>query len=324
MINAKVIFNQGDHVSITPEVRQYLDALPGAAGKRAVVTGGNAGLGRETVRFLAHQGASVVIAARNLAKAEEARADVLGDVPAADISTVKLDLSSLASVRSCAERLAEQPIDLLVCNAGIMALDRSETEDGFEAQLGINHLGHFALVGLLWEALTARPGVRVVNVTSSAGFSANIDFGDLMGQRSYGRWRTYSKSKLANMLFTRGLAGRLSAAGGGATAHAAHPGLVFTQLQQNVLDSAPNLAWWEPFFLNTITPTIGQGAQMGTLPQVYAALSPRAETGDLWGPRWLARGRPVQVAMPRQARDVEVQERLWRTSEELTGVVYGR
>ena len=308
---------------VLPTVTPFLDALPTAGGRRAVVTGGNAGLGRETVRFLAHKGASVVIAARSLPKAEEARADVVRDVPSADVATVELDLSSLASVERCAERLAVEPVDLLVCNAGIMALERSVTQDGFEAQLGINHLGHFALVGRLWSALTTRAGSRIVNVTSGAGFNASIDFDDLMGERSYHRWRAYNQSKLANMLFTAGLARRLHALGLGVSAHAAHPGLVFTQLQQNVLDTAPGLAWWEPFFLNTITPAFGQGVQMGALPQVYAALAPEAENGDLWGPRWMARGRPVPVAMPRPARDVHVQDRLWRVSEELTGVVFG-
>ena len=199
---------------ISPQARPYLDALPSAGGKRAVVTGGNAGLGRETVRYLAHKGAAVVIAARALAKAEEARADVLRDVPAADIAIEQLDLSLLSSVRSAAARLGEQPIDLLICNAGIMALARSQTEDGFEAQLGVNHLGHFALVGRLWEALNVRPGARIVSVTSGAGFNASIDFDDLMGERRYDRWRAYGQSKLANMLFTLGLARRLSDRGG--------------------------------------------------------------------------------------------------------------
>jgi protochlorophyllide reductase len=308
---------------VPPAVKPYLDALPSAGGKRAVVTGGNTGLGRETVRYLALKGAAVVIAARELAKAEEARAAVLRDVPGASITTIALDLSSLASVERCAARLAVEPIDLLVCNAGIMALDRSETEDGFEAQLGVNHLGHFALVGRLLGALTARSGSRIVSVTSGAGFNASIDFDDLMGERKYDRWRAYGQSKLANMLFTSALARRLHEQGATTTAHAAHPGLVFTQLQRNVLDTAQGLAWWEPFFLSTITPAFGQGVEMGALPQVYAALAPQAENGDLWGPRWTARGRPVQIAMPRPARDVTVQDRLWRVSEELTGVAYG-
>lgn len=308
---------------VLPAVTPFLDALPTAAGRRAVVTGGNAGLGRETVRFLALKGASVVIAARSLPKAEQARADVLRDVPSADIATVELDLSSLASVERCAERLAVAPVDLLVCNAGIMALGRTVTQDGFEAQLGINHLGHFALVGRLWGSLTARAGSRIVAVTSGAGFNANIDFDDLMGERSYHRWRAYNQSKLANMLFTAGLAKRIRALGIGASAHAAHPGLVFTQLQQTVLDTTPGMAWWESFFLNTITPTFGQGVQLGALPQMYAALASEAENGDLWGPRWMARGRPVPVAMPRPVRDVRVQDRLWRVSEEVTGVVFG-
>lgn len=306
---------------LEPQVLGHLAALPSAAGRTAVVTGGNAGLGRETALMLAYKGASVVITARNTAKAEEARSYVLANVPGADVSVEPLDLASLGTVAACAERLAEREIDILVCNAGVMGLQRSVTEDGFETQFGVNHLGHFALVGRLYDRLASRPGGRVVAVTSSAAYMGRIDFDDLMGERRYDRWRAYGQSKLANLLFAEALARRFATAGS-ATAHAAHPGLVFTQLQRRVLEEVPVPAP-ERWFLERLTPTAGQGPQMGALPQVFAALSPDATNGDFWGPRWFARGRPVTVRPPRIALDVTVQERLWAVSESLTGVAYG-
>lgn len=350
---------------IAPHVLPFLAALPSAAGRTALVTGGNAGLGRETARFLAHRGASVIIAARDYAKAEEARADVLSDVPDADVRVERLDLASLASVEACAGRLGRREIDIVVCNAGIMAVDRSLTEDGLESQLGVNHLGHFALVGRLYERLAARPGARVVVVTSSAAYFGRLDFDDLMGERRYDRWTAYNQAKLANVTFVQALARRFASAGAGvaargatsaggrvaadagatgraeagpraqgreaagpgapghATAHAAHPGIVFTQLQRRLLEEAQGLPWRDRMFLGRITPSIGQDAQMGALPQVYAALSPDAENGDMWAPRWFVRGRPVSVRPPRAALDVGAQERLWAVSEELTGVAFG-
>lgn len=308
------------HMAIAAQVLGYLAQLPDAAGMRAVVTGGNAGLGLETARFLAHKGAAVVIAARDVAKGEAAREDVLADVPGAQVSVEQLDLASLESVRQCADRLNQDGVEIVVCNAGTMALDRAVTEDGFEAQFGVNHLGHFAFVGHLFPSLVSRSGARVVAVTSGAAYVGRIDFDDLMGERDYHRWRAYNQSKLANLLFALSLSRRFQVAASTATAHAAHPGLVFTQLQRRVLEATDDLPWWNRFFLARITPTLGQDAQMGALPLVYAALSPAAVNGDLWGPRWMARGRPVRASLPRTARDVGVQERLWRLSEELTGI----
>ncbi len=340
-------------MAIATHVLPYLDALPSAAGRTAVVTGGNAGLGRETARFLALKGASVIIAARDESKAEEARADVLADAPGADVGVERLDLASLASVGACVERLARRDLDLVVCNAGIMAVDRATTEDGFESQLGVNHLGHFALVGRLYQRLASRPAARVVVVTSSAAYFGRIDFDDLMGERRYDRWSAYNQAKLANLLFAQALARRFASAGdeagrgapaspaggsaaapeapgdaapplpGHATAHAAHPGLVFTQLQRRLVEGSHDLSWRDRVFLGRITPFIGQDVQMGALPQVYAAISPRAENGDMWAPRWFVRGRPVSARPPRAALDVGAQERLWAVSEELTGVSFG-
>jgi len=310
---------------IDPSVRRLLDELPSSRAKRAVVTGGNAGLGRETVRLLAHRGAEVVLASRDPSRGENARQDVLRDVPDARVRVEVLDLASLASVREFAERIVSDGggVDVLVANAGVMALPRRLTADGFEMQFGVNHLGHFALTGALLPALRQRPGARVVAVTSGAAFNARIDFADPMGEERYGRWRAYGQSKLANLLFAQGLARRFAADGNGATAMAAHPGLVFTDLQRNVVrDPEARASWPERFFLETVTPAFGQSAQMGALPTVFAALSPEADAGDLWGPRWVGRGVPVRARVPAHARDVALQDRLWAASEEWTGVRY--
>lgn len=303
-------------------VRAHLEALPSARGKRFVVTGANGGLGREIARQLAQRGATVILTSRDAQKGEDARADVLQDLPDAKLEVELLDLGSLASVRAAAERvIAGGGLDGLVANAGVMALPRRLTEDGFETQFGVNHLGHFAFTGLLLPALLQRPGARVVSVTSGAAFRASIDFEDPMGERSYDRWRAYAQSKLANLAFALGLARRLAAAGADASAHAAHPGLVFTELQRNVVrDPETRPSWPERFFLQRITPTFGQSEAMGALPLVFAALSPEARSGDLWGPRWIARGAPVLARVPTHAADAALQDRLWQLSEELTGV----
>jgi len=311
-------------MAIDSSVQRLLDELPSAGGKTAVVTGGNAGLGRETVRFLAVRGAEVVLASRDRGRGENARQDVLRDAPEATVRVEELDLASLASVRAFAERIvADGGVDVVVANAGVMALPRRLTEDGFEMQFGVNHLGHFALVGLLLPALLRRPEARVVAVSSGAAFRASIDFDDPMGERRYDRWRAYGQSKLANLAFALGLARRMAATGVDATAHAAHPGLVFTDLQRNVVrDPETQPSWPERFFLERITPALGQSAAMGALPLVYAALSPLARSGDLWGPRWIARGAPVQARVPAHAQSAALQDRLWEWSEARTGVRY--
>ena len=303
------------------QVQRLLEPLPSQEGRTAVVTGANGALGLAVTRQLVSKGARVVMACRNLETAQAGRRQVLSRHPGAGVTVEHLDLGSLASVRDFVARLEPPRIDLLFANAGIMAVPRRLTEDGFEAQFGINHLGHFALTGLLLPRLRAAPGSRVVSTTSSASLLGRIDFDDLMGEGSYGRWRAYGQSKLANVLFTGALQRRFARAGVEASAHSAHPGLVATDLQQQALKSASSLP--ERLFLERITPALGQGPEMGALPLTYAGISPQARGGDLWGPRWrFIRGRPVVEALPPAARDVERQERLWRISEELTGVRY--
>lgn len=302
-------------------VVRHLQPLPSQAGRTAVVTGANGGLGFAITRLLVAKGARVVMACRNLESAETARRLLHDEWPEAELTVEHLDLGSLDSVRDFASRLELSRIDLLYANAGIMAVARRETKDGFEAQFGINHLGHFALVGLLLARIRGAPGSRVVSTTSGAAFMGRGDLDDPMGERRYDRWRAYGQSKLANILFTQALQRRFEAAAEDSSAHAAHPGLVHTNLQEQAANDAGSVV--ERWFLNGVVPTLGQGPEMGALPLICAGLSPRATGGDLWGPRWrFVRGRPVVESPPAASNDVERQEKLWRLSEELTGVEY--
>src|SRR6266496_311966 len=208
------------------------DDVPGQHGRLAVVTGANTGLGFETARVLAARGASVVLAVRDTEKGKRAAARIAGTAPGANVTVQPLDLASLDSIRAAAAELrARHPrIDVLINNAGVMFTPRQATRDGFELQFGTNHLGHFALTGLLLEQMLPVPGSRVVTVSSLAHrIGARINFGDLQGERSYRRVAAYSQSKLANLMFTYELARRLSGAGT-TIAVAAHPGLAGTEL----------------------------------------------------------------------------------------------
>ena len=305
------------------EAARHLDSLPEGAGRLAVVTGATRALGLATTRALLRKGVAVVMACRNVAKAEKVVRRIRAERAGSEVEVLQLDLGSLTSIHTFANAFRERHdrLDLLFANAGIMAVKRCETEDGFEAQLGVNHLGHFALVGLLAPLLLATPGSRTVTTTSSAAFMGRIDLEDPMGERRYDRWRAYGQAKLANLLHAVALQRRLAAAGAGSTAHSAHPGFVHTNLQRNAAAAAGSRA--ERWLLGRLVPALGQGPEMGALPQVYAGMSPEASGGELWGPRWIhLRGRPVVVRAPAVASDREVQDRLWRLSEELTGVRY--
>ncbi|HET6817030.1 MAG TPA: oxidoreductase, partial [Mycobacteriales bacterium] len=207
--------------------------IPSQAGRVAVVTGTNSGLGFVTARELARAGATVVMTSRDAERGEAARLRVLAAVPKADVRLEALDLASLASVRDFVTRVsaAYDGIDLLVNNAGVMAIPRATTADGFEMQLGTNHLGHFALTGLLLPSLLARTGSRVVTVSSTAHKIGSIDFDDLLGEKRYWSWGAYAQSKLANLLFAYELQRRLDAAGASTISVAAHPGYASTNLQ---------------------------------------------------------------------------------------------
>jgi NAD(P)-dependent dehydrogenase (short-subunit alcohol dehydrogenase family) len=295
--------------------RWTTDDVPSERGRLAVVTGANTGLGFETAQVLAARGASVVLAVRNVEKGKQAAARIAAAAPGATVTVQELDLSSLDSVRTAAAeiRAGHPRIDLLVCNAGVMYPPKQVTRDGFELQFGTNHLGHFALTGLLLEQLLPVPGSRVVTVSSVGHrIRAGIHFDDLQWERSYSRVRAYGQSKLANLMFTYELQRRLSGAGARTIAVAAHPGFAATELMRHTPMAA------------VVTPLFSQDAAMGALPVLRAATDPGVLGGQYYGPGGFLglRGYPKLAASSRRSRDEAVQRRLWAVSEELTGVTF--
>jgi len=303
-------------------------------GKIAVITGATGGLGLQTARVLAEHGATVVLAGRDASRtaaaAEEVRAGLrapgggeAGAVATAGVETVDLDLASLDSVRAAAADLtARYPrLDLLINNAGVMMPPYSLTSDGFELQFGTNHLGHFALTGLLMDALLAAPGSRVVTVSSNGHRAGRMDFADLQSARRYRRMAAYGRSKLANLMFTYELQRRLAAAGAKTIALAAHPGTARTNLTRHLPAAGQRLtdprlgmlnSWWV------------QDARMGALPVLRAATDPAAIGGTYYGPDGFMQltGYPVVVTSSSRSQNKEDQRRLWAESERLTGVTY--
>jgi len=299
--------------------------VPDQTGRLAIVTGSNTGLGYDTARVLAAHGAAVVMAVRDTAKGEAAAARIRQLSPGADVTVRKLDLGSLDSVRAAgAELAAAYPrIDLLINNAGVMYPPKQTTADGFELQFGTNHLGHFALTGLLLKNLLDVDGSRVVVVSSIAhNMRAKIDFDDLQWERrSYDRMASYGQSKLANLMFAYDLQRRLAAAskatGAKTIAVAAHPGMAATELVRHVPGAGlAGVSWLWGKLLNS--------AEMGALPTLRAATDPDVRGGQYYGPDGFRelRGYPQLVTSSKQSQDVAIQERLWTVSEELTGVTY--
>jgi NAD(P)-dependent dehydrogenase (short-subunit alcohol dehydrogenase family) len=295
------------------------DQIPDQSGRVVVVTGANSGLGLVTARELARAGATVILAARD-GKAKAALGQIAGAVPAAKLDPRELDLADLDSVRGFAESVsADHPrIDVLVNNAGVMMPPRSTTADGFELQFGTNHLGHFALTGLLLNTLAAVDGSRVVTVSSLEHRPGRLDFDDLQSERSYSPRGAYQRSKFANAVFGLELDRRLRAAGTPLISVLAHPGYSATNLQ-----FAGPTGLIKPF-LWVGNQLIAQSAEQGALPQLYAATAPGVEGGFFIGPDGFreARGHPTVVQPVGRARDAETGERLWQVSEELTGVSY--
>jgi NAD(P)-dependent dehydrogenase (short-subunit alcohol dehydrogenase family) len=295
------------------------DDIADLTGRVAVVTGANTGLGLETARELAAKNATVVLAVRDLAKGESARADITAGVPDADVSVQALDLASLDSIRSASAELHERfdAIDLLVNNAGVMFTPKSTTADGFELQLGVNHLGHFALTGLLLDVMLPVHGSRIVTVSSGAHkFKSTIDLADLAGTDGYNRTAAYARSKVANLLFTYELQRRLSAAGAPTIALAAHPGGSNTELGRNAPAAMKAVGIvFRPFM---------QSAAMGALPTLRAATDPAATGGQYYGPDGFGefRGSPVLVESNERSHDEELQRGLWDASEAFTGVTF--
>ncbi|MFN8150689.1 MAG: oxidoreductase [Solirubrobacterales bacterium] len=302
------------------------DDIPDQSGRTALVTGANSGLGLRTAGALAGAGASVLMGCRDAGRAAAARERILGEHPGAEVSIVALDLADLGSVQRAAEEVAARsgPLDLLVNNAGVMAPPRRETADGFELQLGTNHLGHFALTGRLIEKLLDSPAPRVVNVSSMAHRVGKINFDDLNSENGYSRWPAYGQSKLANLLFTLELARRAEVAGTVLIAAAAHPGYSSTNLQT----AGPAMGRFgfllKPGLLigNAL---LGQSDEMGALPSLYAATMPDVRGDEYFGPDGIGeqRGHPKRVGRTGRAADPEAARRLWEVSEDLTGVGFG-
>jgi NAD(P)-dependent dehydrogenase (short-subunit alcohol dehydrogenase family) len=290
--------------------------IPDQHGRIALVTGANSGIGLEAARELARAGARVIMACRDTAKGTIAAETIRATAPNAELDVQQLDLASLESVRAFAARYPHDRLDLLINNAGVMAPPRIATKDGFELQLGTNHLGHFALTGLLIDRLTATPGARVVTVSSTAHKLGRINFDDLQSERSYSRWRAYGQSKLANLLFTFELDRRLRAVGSGLLSVAAHPGYAATNLQFAATPS--RIERLGSMVLNRV---YAQSAQRGAQPTLFAATAD-IPGGSFVGPDGFQemRGEPTLVTPTRAARDPESARRLWEVSEELTGV----
>ncbi len=298
--------------------------IPDLNGNVVIITGANSGLGLESTKALARRGATVVMACRNLDKAEAAKAEVLRAVPNARLDVMHLDNASLASVRAFADAFKQQydRLDILLNNAGIMAIPRQETADGFEMQLGVNHLAHFALTGLLLDLLTSTPGARVHNVSSSAAWNGSIDLDDLMGERDYSRWGAYGQSKLANALFATELNRRLQAAGHDTIANASHPGLVMGNLQEKSLQQS-DTPIMERLLYGIVGPLLGQDVSIGALPQLYAATAPAAKGGVFYGPKtFRLRGYPAEQKVNDAVNDRSLLKEFWARSEALTGVSY--
>jgi NAD(P)-dependent dehydrogenase (short-subunit alcohol dehydrogenase family) len=294
--------------------------IPDQSGRVAIITGANTGLGYHTAAALAQAGAHVVLAVRNLEKGNLALARIVAAYPDADVTLQELDLSSLDSVRAAAKALRKTypRIDLLINNAGVMWTPKQVTADGFEMQFGTNHLGHFALTGLLLDNLLPVRGSRVVTVSSMGHrLRAAIHFDDLQWDHGYDRYAAYGQSKLANLLFTYELQNRLAEQHRNTVAVAAHPGASNTELGR----SAPTLI--KPLFA-LVGPFLFQGPAMGALPTLRAATDPDVEGGQYYGPDGLGeqRGHPKLVSSSAQSHDVDLQHRLWTVSEELTGVTY--
>lgn len=288
--------------------------MPDLSGKVAIVTGSNSGIGYETARALAQHGATTIMGCRNLQKATVAADQIRTTQPSGDVAVMQLDLGDLESVRQFVSQFRDSydRLDLLINNAGIMMPPYGKTAQGFETQIGVNHLGHFALTGLLLDMLIQTPQSRVVAISSGAHRQGQINFDDLQSEQNYSSVAAYGQSKLANLLFAYELQRKFEAAGNNTLSVAAHPGWTVTNLQQH----SRLVRFFNPF--------LGQHQTMGALPTLYAATAPTVNGGEYFGPSGILemRGYPKRVPSSDRSHDVETAQRLWRVSEELTGVTY--
>jgi NAD(P)-dependent dehydrogenase (short-subunit alcohol dehydrogenase family) len=295
--------------------------IPDQHGRTAVVTGANGGLGLVTARELAAKGAHVVMAVRNQKKAAAAVEQIRAGVPNASLELVALDLSSQASVRQAAQEIlaAHQHLDLLVNNAGVMAIDEARTVDGFEMQFAVDHLGHWTLTALLLPALLRTPGSRIVTVTSGAhhiGRAVDVANPHLNGR--YGPWRAYGQAKLANFHFGLGLQHELERAGANTASLIAHPGLSDTDLQAVSVEGSGGGA--SQRFFQALARHTGMSPDEGALPQLRATTDPAAKGGDFYGPLFVNSGAPVRRPVLRRIGMDRAVAKLWEVSERETGI----
>src|SRR5260221_7639536 len=295
--------------------------IPSQLGKSAVVTGATGGLGFETALALAKAGAEVILTGRDDRKGQSAIEKISREASGARASYERLDLANLASIADFSQRMhSRQSLDLLINNAGVMALPRRQTTaDGFEMQFGTNYLGHFVLTARLMPLLRRASGPRVVNVSSMAHRTAFIDFDDLQGARGYSPWKAYGQSKLATLMFALELQRRSDAAGWGLISNAAHPGFARTGLFASGPGGLLSLA------TDFAAPLFGQSAADCGRPILFAATSPEAKPGGYFGPRGIGelRGAPASALIMPQARDTTTAARLWDVSKKLTGASFG-
>jgi NAD(P)-dependent dehydrogenase (short-subunit alcohol dehydrogenase family) len=300
------------------------DNIPDQTGKLVIVTGGNSGIGYEAGLALAGRNAHVILAVRDVNKGEEAAGKIREKYAQAQVTVMPLNLADLKSVHTFAEtfQVKYDRLDVLINNAGVMALPARKTADGFEMQFGTNHLGHFALTGLLLPALKATPHARVVTVSSFVHVSGAIHFDDLQWEKGYDRWGAYAQSKLSNLLFTYELQRRLAAAGIDVISLGCHPGYAATNLQfAGPRMEGSSISVWMMKLGNIL---FAQSQRMGALPTLFAAVAPQVNGCDYVGPTSLGgtRGYPDKVRSNNLSYDEGLAKRLWGVSEELTGVKY--
>ncbi len=297
-----------------------VDDIPQQEGKLAVVTGANSGLGFYTTRALAIKGAKVIMACRNLEKGEMARQKIMNEGGKVEPEVWHLDLASLESVKQFALEFAAkyEKLDLLINNAGLMAIPYDRTEDNFEMQFGVNHLAHFALTARLWPLLSKTEGSRVVQVSSLAHYIGEIRFDDIHWEKGYKKWGAYGMSKLANLLFVRELANRVAKTSNGLTVAAAHPGYADTELQaKSARMEGKELGAKAMYLINKV---LAQSGEKGALPSLYAATADGVEQGAYFGPGGLLKmqGSPVPDSPSKKLVNNEVAGQLWELSESLT------
>ncbi|OIQ37579.1 MAG: short-chain dehydrogenase [Crocinitomix sp. MedPE-SWsnd] len=292
------------------------DKIPNHKGKLALITGANTGLGLETTKWFVQKDIKVVMACRNLEKAEEAKKNVLSEFPNADIDLMKLDLSSLESVKNFASEFNKKydKLDLLINNAGVMIPPYSKTKEGFELQFGVNHLGHFLLTDLLLPTIKSTEDSRVVALSSLAHRSGRINLDDINWEKKYSKMKAYGQSKLANLMFALDLDLKLKQNGIKTLSVAAHPGGSNTDLVRHI----PKLLY---YVLLPLFSFMSHSPKNAALPTVMAALDPSVEGGDYFGPqsRTEVKGKPGKAKIEPHALDLEMRKKLWEISEKMVG-----